>query len=684
MLSRRSASLVAMMVSLAWRSASAADPITVVEVRAERPTIHTAGVQVLIADDDNLDATIDVRVREVGATEWIVAPPLFRVQPAAVGLAVPEQLAGSIFDLAPGTDYEVELHIMDPDGVDDTQLLTVSTRPLPTDPAAPNPVAVADAAGLAAALSGAAPGDVITLAAGTYAGNFAINASGTAEAPIVIRGAEPAAVVLDGQGCLGCNVLEVYGSYVHVEGLTIAHAERALRFQGDGAVANVVRRVTIDDVQYGIGSRPNQADFYLCDNSIQGRLAWPWVFDGDAGDFWDDRGIEVSGDGHVVCHNSIAGFGDPLLNMTQGYRAYDVYGNDVADCFDGIEADRGAGNVRVFLNRWTNVDSAISIQPINGGPLYVLRNELLNVVSEQIKMKMSGGEPSGSIIVHNTFVSGDRALELQTPITGHNFRIENNLFVGPSMLTGSRTVEWTGGVDGGVFDANGYFPDGGFWFGVVDGSNRLYDDFAAVMAGGEVEGDGVLLGLPIFESGVLGPTDEMAAATPVDLALADGSNAIDAGHLFPGIDDGFIGAAPDLGARERGCEAPSFGPRPVAREAVIAAVNCTDEVPGGSESGESDTGNGEGGADVTGDGSAETGDDAGTGGSATADDGGSSQGSGNASDGGGGGCGCTTERRRRAGGGFLLVLGLAVLRRRRGVAQRPSCAPHDDRPDPRR
>src|SRR5262249_46623386 len=161
-------------------------------------------------------------------------------------------------DLAPGTDYEVELHIVDPDGVDDTMMTMVSTRALPADPGAPNPVAVADAASLSAALSAAAAGDVITLAARPYAGNFPSKGSGTADAPIVIRGEDQAGVVLDGQGCVGCNVLEVYGSYVHVEDLSIAHAERALRFQGDGSTANVVRRVVIDDVVHGIGSRPNQ------------------------------------------------------------------------------------------------------------------------------------------------------------------------------------------------------------------------------------------------------------------------------------------------------------------------------------------------------------------------------------------------------------------------------------------
>ena len=50
------------------------------------------------------------------------------------------------------------------------------------------------------------------------------------------------------------------------------------------STANVVRRVIVEDVVYGIGSRAGQTDFYICDNDIRGRLDWPWVFDATAGE----------------------------------------------------------------------------------------------------------------------------------------------------------------------------------------------------------------------------------------------------------------------------------------------------------------------------------------------------------------------------------------------------------------
>jgi Chondroitinase B len=241
-------------------------------------------VQVLVSGDDNRNASISVRYRQQGASAWRDGLPLFHVRPAVViGDTVPEQFAGSLFDLMPATTYDIELHAVDPDGLDKTWTTTGTTRPIPADPQSPNVVNVTDAASLNSALGNARPGDVVTLASGTYAGNFTIQASGTPQNPIVIRAASEEGAILDGGGCTGCNVLEVYGSYVHVENLTLRNAERALRFQGTGATENVVQRVHISNVTLGIGSKDGQKNFYICDNTLEGRLTWPAVYEDDGG-----------------------------------------------------------------------------------------------------------------------------------------------------------------------------------------------------------------------------------------------------------------------------------------------------------------------------------------------------------------------------------------------------------------
>src|SRR5439155_1028892 len=88
------------------------------------------GVRLLISGDDNHNAQVAVRYRAATATEWRVAMPLFRVHPeSVVGRTVPEQFAGSIFDLSPGTTYEIELHATDPDAPVDQTLTLSGTSP---------------------------------------------------------------------------------------------------------------------------------------------------------------------------------------------------------------------------------------------------------------------------------------------------------------------------------------------------------------------------------------------------------------------------------------------------------------------------------------------------------------------------------------------------------------------------
>src|SRR3569832_2275934 len=191
------------------------------------------GVALPITGDDNFTATVGVRYRETGTAAWHDGLPLLHVHAEAVtGLAVTPQSAGTTFDLRPDSAYDIELHARDSDGaVDTTLMLAGRTRAVPGDPATPRAVAVTDTASLQTALAAAQPGDVITLAGGTYAGSFSLAKSGTATAPLVIRGASRDGVILDGMACTGGNVIEADGSFIHIENLTIAHAHRALRFQ---------------------------------------------------------------------------------------------------------------------------------------------------------------------------------------------------------------------------------------------------------------------------------------------------------------------------------------------------------------------------------------------------------------------------------------------------------------------
>ncbi len=611
----------------------------------DRSTVITVGVRWALTGDDNFNATVAVECKPQSSSTWIDAMPLYRVHAELVtgGTAVPE-FAGSIFNLAPATTYDIQLTAHDPDGGDQTTTLSATTRAIPAnDPASPHVVNVSTASNFQAALDAAQPGDVITLAAGTYAGEFTLNASGTSANPIVIRGVDRDTVILDG-GNGGGNVLAIEGSYTHIEKLTLQHDTRALRFHGSPATDNVIRRVHAKDVVLGFGSNPQQQDFYLCDNVLEGRLVWPQVYADDGGAHANDDGIHVEGDGHVVCHNTISGFGDAMKVETAGARGDDFYGNDVNGSYDNaIELDQSQGNTRAFRNRFTNTYMPMSFQPIFGGPAYAIRNLVINAAVEQCKLHNS---TVGPVILNNTFMSAAYAFQILDGTTAHAVTMTNNLWIGPQTPQGGRSVNWDQPIDPATdaVDWNGWYPDGQFHFGTgTNGAN--YANFAAVVAGGKYEAHGRLVaGATLFASGLVTPPSYTTNVTPTDGTLANGADAIDHGTVLANVTDGFVGAAPDLGAQETGCVVPIYGVRPDGVDETNEPIGC-----GGTTTG------GDGG--VTSDGGS-TSDGGGTNGDGGTTGGGSSS-----------GCGCRVDGSASRGWVALVLgaLGVVMVRRRRSI-----------------
>jgi hypothetical protein len=176
------------------------------------------------------------------------------------------------------------------------------------------------------------------------------------------------------------------------------------------------------------------------------------------------------------------------------------------------------------------------------------------------------------LVRRNTFVSPETALLLETSVASHHFEIAGNLLVGPSVLPG-RVVDWLGPIVDGRFASNGYFPDGAFRFNLPPAGLVSATSFAALQSAG-FEPGGVLLAAPIFASGLVPPPDYTTAVAPADATLAPTSNAVDADVPLSGVDAGFTGAAPDLGALERGCPLPIFGIRPEGIDESNEPLGC--------------------------------------------------------------------------------------------------------------
>jgi len=562
-------------------------------VQTDRPTLYCLGVKMPFAGDDNLNSSVALQFRPSGTTTWKQALPLWRVHPEVVTQeTVTLNYAGSIFDLHANTAYDIQLTISDPDGIVDqnnvnlgTQtvvtLSAVSTRAVPGDPANPIIVNVTTAAQLTSALSAAQPGDIITLAAGTYSGSWVIMASGTAQNPIVIRGANTIDsngnyvdnTILDAKNCNSCNVLEVYGSYTHVEWLTLQNAQRAWR-SFNPTTGNVYRRLHTRNTNYGhlgANSGAAQTDFYFADNILEGRIAWPKTCLNDKScKLSSVDGIGIWGHGHVVAHNRLSGFGDAIANWLTGARSNDFYGNDVLWNYDdGTEIDSSEGNIRYFRNRIANSWEAISLQPVNGGPAYVFRNIAINTQNEQLKMHANGtNEPSGYLAFNNTFVSNSfgHAWNNQTAAACHYFVIENNLFQGPIPLTANE-VDVTCNQDHATIDYDSYNTDGQFAF-TLNGVYTRFPNFANLQSTSPLEHHGQILTAvcpngSVFTSCLLPPANNQTLTPAQDVTPGSGSGAFDKALLLPNVNDQFVGAGPDVGAVESGCVQPIYGPRPV-------------------------------------------------------------------------------------------------------------------------
>ena len=565
---------VILLMALAGSQINAApgDEIVPGEIRADATYEHI-GVLWWIEGDDDLDSALSLQFRQQGESDWLAgapamrAYPTIRVQDGPLGL---NYWAASALFLEAGQTYELRLTLNDPDGGGETRIITNTTRTeLQSDPdgrqlsvapgegggdgSAGNPFR-----GLQAASDEALPGDVLSIATGTYAA-FQLLTGSTEDRPVVFRGPDDGSAVVDGGGTdRGVVTLGNWDrtiGHIIVEGLTIQKGRWGVDAQHSHDV--VIRRNVIRAVDFGVYNRRGDGLEYnqtVCDNVIEGRTSWP------GSGIPSERGIDLRGTGNIVCHNSVRYFGDcisvqPFTGPSYGN---DVYGNDVAFCVDdGIEIDYNQANARVWRNRVTNARMGVSVQPIRGGPAYIFRNELFNLESVPIKMH---NYTTGFYVAHSTGAKhsdghGDNGSMWRNAV----FR--NNLLLGTRYAFEFITIADEGFRD---FDYNAWGTTRG-----VGGSgaphfkwdNVRYDALADLPDG--VEEHGTETTFEDLVDATL-PADWDVAAEPGsrDFRLVADAPGVDAGTDLPNLNDAFdLTGAPDVGAFEYGEPLPEYGPR---------------------------------------------------------------------------------------------------------------------------
>lgn len=351
------------------------------ELVVEPPTIAALGLEWRIEGDTNRNASVTLEWQRAGEAAWHDGAPLFRLhgesvqQGASFHYVAPNMFAGSVFDLAPGTEYNMRVRLSDPDAPAGTpaieRTVTARTRtvPKPAEGGAVYHVYPRDYTGdklepnfnslMAAYNTGAnsadwvnsfqprvKPGDVVLVHAGTYReertryagpnstlfdGTFYLTADGTAERPIVIQAAGDGEVVFDGAGNAVLFDLTA-ADHHYVEGITVRNTEVAFllgRKRILGAVGFTLKNSRLENIGRGVYSDWGGArDFYIADNVFVGRndpnrlMGWigrTWQgLDGFPQPLLSEFAVKFYGSGHVVAHNRIENFHDGIDHATYG------------------------------------------------------------------------------------------------------------------------------------------------------------------------------------------------------------------------------------------------------------------------------------------------------------------------------------------------------------------------------
>jgi hypothetical protein len=435
---------------------AASDKVTPGEFIVEPSTLISLGFEWQIQGDDNRNAAVSVFYRKKGDTPWREGLPLLRIggeriNENALQFITPHMLAGSIFDLEPGMEYECRFVLSDPDGVDGRQetVVTVHTRPDPR-PAADGKVYHVYPPGfngtkqqpaftglLGAYYTGSSgadyfnsyparvqPGDTILVHAGVYkddryryggplgtisSGTYFLTQSGTALRPIVIKSAGDGEVIFDGDGAY--NLFNVMAAnYNYFEGLTIRNTE--LAFQGGlkniaGSSGITIRNCRFEDIGRGIYTDwSGSKDYTITDNVFIGKFD-PSRLRGFTGVTWQsinrdgppklvsEYAVKIYGSGHVVAFNAVANFHDGIDIAT--------YGNP----------DGAPNPIRDHL--------PVSIDFYN--------NDISNV--EDNCIETDGGAYNIRVFRNRCFNSGHRALSVQPMFGGPVYFIRNIVYHAP-------------------------------------------------------------------------------------------------------------------------------------------------------------------------------------------------------------------------------------------------------------
>jgi hypothetical protein len=492
----------------------------------EHPTLLNLGFDWAITGDANRNATVAVQFRPAGESAWRPALPLLRIGGEKVyrrrenlEYTVPAGFAGSILHLQPGTEYECQFRLTDPDGAtgETTHTVNVRTRvePQPSKEGRTLHVYPPDYqgkriepsfTGILQAYYGAGlgdwsvvwerrarAGDTLLVHAGLYKperlnyvdpmmapfdGSLSLTLKGTPERPITIKAAGDGEVIFDGDG--NHRFFDVMATKYHIfDGLTIRNTDIGI-FAGQkevlGAVGLTVKNCRFENVGFGVWTEnADSSDFYIADNLFLGRedrmrlIGWTYPGIMSAG-IYGSHGlksyyaVKVYGPGHVIAHNAVAYFHDGISISTYGTppddperraSSIDIYNNDM-HMFNDDFIETDGGVHNIRVFNNRGVNAA------HGGyssqPVFGGPVYFMRNLLYHVPSGVAfkfSAKPAGLFVYHNTII-GEHVI--RDPSSNVHYR--NNLFLGRD--TPDRGIAaWANATEAYSSDYNGFRPNRG-------------------------------------------------------------------------------------------------------------------------------------------------------------------------------------------------------------------------------
>ena len=561
------------------------------------PTFHSLGLY-WSGSGGSAETVCEVRFRPAGTTQWFAGYPLWfdsRHVGAGTDAERPaNEYRGSLVNLEPGTKFEIELNLR---GTDKRATLTASTWS-ETFPIAKT-----------VTLPAHSDHTLVITESGSSSGYILYTAAPGATATIDVANRHPYAV-------------QVYGSYVIIRGLTLKNAWR------DGVRIEDTHDVVIEECDISGWGRLDT------DAGAGGRGSEVWGMYGDAGIYsrsktlqrvviqrnrihdprtdsnnWNERRelhstfhprgpvgiymIDTAGH-HVVRYNDITSDNDHMFydivagDANFSWRGFpncdsDIYGNRLTHTWDdAIEAEGGNRNVRIWGNYIDRAYTGIATAATSVGPIYIFRN----IYDTSRRSEGTANDPGGG--------SGPFAKLGDHPRFGggRRYYFHNTLLQRPPESGATRPQGSGGALSGGsnerpmveVWSRNNIWhlnrPDRtGYSAPHPDtrANNIDYDLHTGNpprLRGENVIGSHLIKGTPIYADG-----HGAASRDRGRYWLAPGSPGFDAGEALPNFNDGFSGAAPDVGAHEAGAPPMEFGVNAYRRNAASAKTNSLPASP---------------------------------------------------------------------------------------------------------